>query len=474
MDTAKALEFIEKVWADSAEDVLAKYIEIPNQSPLFDPEWASNGYQEQAVELLKNWAESQKVEGLQLEVVTLEGRTPVIYAEVPDTAGNGDTVLLYGHLDKQPPLTDDWDEGLHPYKPVLRDGKLYGRGGADDGYAIFAAVTAINALKQQGIKHGRCVILIEACEESGSFDLPHYIEHLKERIGTPSLIVCLDSGCGNYEQFWLTSSLRGITVGTLDVHILREGCHSGKSSGIVPSSFRIIRQLLSRIEDENTGKILPEGFQGPIPEARIEQAREAAAVLGDTITEEFPFVEGAHGNELPHLDLLLNRTWRPALSYTGIDGIPDLEQAGNVLRSHTALKLSLRLPPNVEAKEAAQILKKELERDPPYGAKVTYTIEKCGTGWESPPLAPWLDKAVAEASLNAFNKPHCYTGEGGSIPFMGMLGKMFPDAQFVITGVLGPASNAHGPNEFLHLDMSRRVTAAVAFILQRHTVRSEC
>eukprot|EP01094_Clydonella_sp_ATCC50884_P022744 TRINITY_DN5295_c0_g1_i2.p1 TRINITY_DN5295_c0_g1~~TRINITY_DN5295_c0_g1_i2.p1 ORF type:complete len:472 (-),score=170.01 TRINITY_DN5295_c0_g1_i2:249-1664(-) len=471
MDAAKALEYVRKVWADSAEATLAKYIEIPNQSPLFDDEWATNGYQEQAVDLLVEWAKTQGVEGLELEVVKLDGRTPLVYAEVPDTAGKNDTVLLYGHLDKQPPLTEDWDEDLHPHKPVFKDGKLYGRGGADDGYAIFAALTAIRALQLQGRKHARCVVVIEACEESGSFDLPFYIDHLAERIGVPSLVVCLDSGCGNYDQLWLTSSLRGVTVGTLDVKILREGCHSGKSSGIVPDSFRIIRQLLSRVEDENTGEVLLKGLHCNVPEARQQQARDAAAVLGNLITEEFPFVEGAGANQGEHFDLLMNRTWKPALSYTGVDGLPELGRAGNVLRSRTALKLSMRLPPTVDAQTAAEIMKAELERDPPYGAEVSYTIEKAGSGWESPALAPWLEQAVADASLATFEKPHCYTGEGGSIPFMGMLGKRFPKAQFVITGVLGPASNAHGPNEFIHLEMSRRVTAAVAFILDRHANR---
>lgn len=472
MDSQAALSFIHQVWKESAEATLAKYIEIPNQSPLFDAEWATNGYQEQAVELLLAWAKAQNVEGLSLEVVSLPGRTPVILGEIQDTAGSGETVLMYGHLDKQPPLTEDWNEGLHPHKPVFVDGKLYGRGGADDGYAIFAAVTAIEALKRQGRGHARCVILIEACEESGSFDLPHYIEHLADRIGTPSLVVCLDSGCGNYEQLWLTSSLRGITVGTLTVDILKEGCHSGKSSGIVPDSFRIIRQLLARIEDQETGEVLLPQLHQEVPELRLQQAQTAADVLGNLITEEFPFVSGAGANKGSHLELILNRTWKPALSYTGVDGLPELGKAGNVLRPFTSLKLSMRLPPNVDAATAAQAMKAELERDPPYGAKVTYDIEKCGSGWESPPLAAWLEKAVADASIAAYNKPHCYTGEGGSIPFMGMLGKRFPAAQFVITGVLGPASNAHGPNEFLHLEMSERVTACVAFVLDRHATRS--
>jgi len=351
--------------------------------------------------------------------------------------------------------------------------QLYGRGGADDGYAIFSAVTAIKALKEQGLAHSRCVVIIEACEESGSFDLPFYIEMLSERIGTPSLVVCLDSGCGNYEQFWLTSSLRGLVVGTLNVEVLTEACHSGKASGIVPSSFRIIRQLLSRLEDENTGAIVADGFQAEIPPERRQQAQQVANVLGREIVAEFPFVgSAAPPADLPLVELVLNRTWRPALSYTGVGGIPSLASAGNVLRTNTQLKLSLRLPPNVEAKAAAQKLKELLERDPPYNARVTFDIEKAGTGWASPPLAEWLDTAVTRASTEAFGKPPLATGEGGSIPFIYMLGVRYPAAQFVITGVLGPHSNAHGPNEFLELNMSKNVTYCTAYILHAHAHRA--
>jgi acetylornithine deacetylase/succinyl-diaminopimelate desuccinylase-like protein len=395
----------------------------------------------------------------------LEGRAPLIVMEVP---GDGaETVLLYGHLDKQPGLVG-WREGLSAWEPVREGDKLYGRGGADDGYAAFASLTAIRLVQEQGLAHARCVILIESGEESGSPDLPAYVEALAARIGTPSLVVCLDSGCGNYDQLWLTTSLRGLIAGDLRVQILTEGIHSGTASGIVPSTFRIVRQLLSRIEDEQTGAIRLEALHVAVPTARITQAAAAAESLRAEVYDQFPWVDGARPVASDLAELVLNRTWRPALSVTGAAGLAPLDNAGNVLRSATTLKLSMRIPPRVDASVATRALKEALEREPPYGAHVSFSAEKAGSGWDAPPLAPWLEHALDAASMAYFGKPPLSMGEGGSIPFMGMLGEKFPKAQFLITGVLGPHSNAHGTNEFLHLPMAKSLTASVASILCAH------
>jgi acetylornithine deacetylase/succinyl-diaminopimelate desuccinylase-like protein len=380
-------------------------------------------------------------------------------------------VLLYGHLDKQPEMTG-WDADLGPWVPVIKGDKLYGRGGADDGYAIFGSLAAIQALQQQGVPHARCVVLIEACEESGSYDLPAYVDHLADRIGKPSLVVCLDSGCGNYEQLWCTTSLRGLAGGNFTVKVLEEGVHSGDASGIVPSSFRLLRQLLSRLEDEQTGRILPEGLQVDIPADRLAQAQEAARVLDTAVFDKFPFLPGMTPMADDLAQLVLNRTWRPALSVTGVDGMPPLSSAGNVLRPYTSVKLSLRLPPTLEGKQAGQLLKDLLEKDPPNGAQVSLELEKASTGWNAPTMSPWLEKAIDASSREFFGKPAMYMGEGGTIPFMGMLGEKFPGAQFMITGVLGPHSNAHGPNEFLHIPMGKKVTACVARVIAEHHAAS--
>jgi len=254
--------------------------------------------------------------------------------------------------------------------------------------------------------------------------------------------------------------------------VLDEGVHSGDASGVVASSFRILRQLLSRLEDESTGTIKPAAFHAEIPAQRIEQAKKSAEVLGDAIYSKFPFVAGMRPVSEDLGELVLNRTWRPALAITGVGGIPPLDSAGNVLRPFTSVKVSLRLPPTLDAVKAGAELKQLLESDPPYGAQVTFELEKAGSGWNAPALAPWLEASVAAASREFFGPPPAYMGEGGSIPFMGMLGEKFPGAQFLITGVLGPHSNAHGPNEFIHIPTGKRVSMCVARVIADHQVAS--
>ena len=479
MDSQKLARHIAHHWAEEITPRLIDYIAIPAKSPLFDPDWIAHGHIDQAVDLAVAWARQQAIAGLRLEVVRLPARTPTIYIDIPeyksDTAARPllerdikieapKTVLLYGHLDKQPEMSG-WREGLGPWQPVIEDGKLYGRGGADDGYAIFSALSAIRALQAQDVAHPRCVVLIETSEESGSPDLPAYMEALSPRIGTPDVVIGLDSGCGDYERLWSTASLRGMVGGTLTVEVLTEGVHSGDASGVVPSSFRIARQLLSRIEDETSGQILPPEFHAEISEERERQAAQAAQILGRTVFEKFPFHAATEPITRDLTQLVLNRAWRPTLAVTGADGLPPLKSAGNVLRPMTALKLSLRLPPSINATLAAPTMKRLLEENPPHHASVKFEIEQAATGWSAPQLAPWLAKALACASHNHYGKAAAFLGEGVTIPFMSMLGQQYPQAQFVITGVLGPHANAHGPNEFLHLDYAQRLTCCVAEII---------
>ncbi len=466
--SAKTMTWVEEQFAQSIVPTLVDYIKIPNKSPDFDPEWKKTGHMARAVALFAGWAKARLPEGATLEVIQLGERTPVIFIEVPGTGGKaGDTVMLYGHLDKQPEMSG-WRQGLGPWTPVIEGDKLFGRGGADDGYAIFASLTAINALHKDGTPHARCVVLIEACEESGSYDLPAYIDHLAPRIGALSLVVCLDSGCANYDQLWSTTSLRGLVNGNLDVSLLTEGIHSGDGSGVVASSFRVIRQLLDRLEDSHTGLLKLTELSTEIPRQRVMQAARTAEVLGNEVWNKFPLQPGVAAVSKDNTELILNRTWRPALAITGADNMPPIRDAGNVLRPRTRLKLSIRLPPRVEPKAAVAAVKTLLERDPPYGAHVAFSDADGTSGWDAPELAPWLDKALTAASERYFGKPSMFMGEGGTIPFMFMLGEKFPKAQFCITGVLGPGSNAHGPNEFLHIPTARKLTLCVADVLAAH------
>src|SRR5438132_5055876 len=449
IEPKKLGEFVQRTWDEAIVPALTEYVRIPAKSPMFDREWSAHGHLERAVALIEAWARSRRIEGLRVEVVRLEGRTPVLLMEAPGSGG--ETVLLYGHCDKQPEMTG-WADGLGPWTPGRRGDKLYGRGVGDDGYAAFAALTAIQALQEQRVPRARSLVLIEACEESGSYDLPFYVDALADRLGTPSLVVCLDSGCGNYAQLWGTTSLRGIVNGVLTVEVLTEGVHSGAASGIVASSFRIARQLLDRIEDSRTGHIHPRDFHVEIPRERAAEAREVAKVLGTEIYDRFPFPPGGMPVSTDPYELILNNTWRPALAITGAAGLPLPIDGGNVLRPQTSLKLSLRLPPTCEAGRAVRRLKEILEADPPYGARVkleTYGGDR-GNGWNAPATKPALLESINRASLSYFGKPAMFAGLGGSIPFMSMPGERFPEAQFLITGAMGPGSNAHGPNEFLH------------------------
>lgn len=475
LDTAQVFSEVSQAWDDDLVGQLTEYIEIPAKSPAFDPDWAKAGYLDQVLERAADWVRQQKVEGLTLEIIRLPGRTPVMFFDVPATrpqAQGSQTVLMYGHLDKQPEF-DGWRAGLGPWTPKYIDGKLYGRGSADDGYATYAAITAIQALKSQQVEHPRIVGLIETCEESGSPDLLPYVDALRARMGDVGLVICLDSGAGNYDQLWLTTSLRGMAAGTLKVEILTEGIHSGDASGLVPSSFRIMRHVLDRLEDSETGRLLPKNFHCEIPAERRQQAQATAAILGDEIYKRFPWAHHDCGGSslvalpttLDPVEALIRRTWTPTLSVTGAEGFPALKDAGNVLRPYTAFKLSLRLPPLIDAAVAVEELKTLLEDNAPYQAKVTFEGGSASSGWNAPAITPWFEQALNQASQAQFGAPVGYIGQGGTIPLMNLLSEGFPTAQMMVCGVLGPKSNAHGPNEFLHVPYAKRLTAAVAQVI---------
>ena len=468
LDSAQALREVTQRWDDSILPALKNYIEVPAKSPAFDADWAAHGHIETVLRSAADWVLAQKISGLSLEILRLPGRTPVMFFEVAATRsaeqGTGQTVLMYGHLDKQPEF-NGWRNDLGPWSPVYEDG----------GYAVYASVAAVQALKSQNTPHPRIVGLIETCEESGSYDLLPYVDALRQRMGDVGLVICLDSGAGNYDQLWLTNSLRGMASGTLKVQVLTEGIHSGDASGLVPSSFRIMRQVLDRLEDSATGRLLPASFHCEVPAERLAQAQATAAILGDEVHKRFPWAHydcgGSTSFALPTTtnptQALLNRTWTPTLSVTGAEGFPALKDAGNVLRPYTAFKLSLRLPPLVDAAAAVQEMKALLEDNAPYQAKVTFETGGGATGWNAPDTLPWFEGALNSASQAHFGAPVGYIGQGGTIPLMNMLSQGFPKAQMMVCGVLGPKSNAHGPNEFLHVPYAQRLTAAVAEVMAR-------
>jgi acetylornithine deacetylase/succinyl-diaminopimelate desuccinylase-like protein len=465
MDFEQLTASIGRTWDESIVERLTTYVRIPNKSPMFDPQWEANGHMEMAVQLMADWCRAQPVPGARTDIRRLPGRTPLLLVDVPGELPG--SVLLYGHLDKQPEFTG-WLPGLGPWEPVIREGRLYGRGAADDGYAVFSSLTAIAALKAQKVPLPRCLVLIEACEESGSFDLPAHLDALGDAIGEPSLVVCLDAECGNYEQVWCTTSLRGNLVGTLRVRVLTEGVHSGMATGIAPTPFRILEQLLARLENPVTGDLLLDELHVTLPADRRAQAGAAAQVLGATVAGKLPWAKGVQPLCNDPTELIINNSWRATLAVTGAEGLPALGSAGNVLLPELAVKLSLRLPPTCDAARATHAVREALLRDPPYGAQVSFDDGSATGGWNAPAFAPWLEESIARASRAVYDKEAVHIGCGGTIPFMGMLGTRFPRTQFFITGVLGPHANAHGPNEFLHIDYAKKLTACVSLVLADH------
>jgi len=473
LEPGRALASSEAIWENRNLALLEEYIFIPNKSPHFDEEWKKNGHMDKAVTLYKNWAEERKatIPGLSVEVLEIAGKTPLIYLEIPGTlpAGEGDekNILLYGHLDKQPEFTG-WKEGLDPWKPVRRGNRLYGRGGADDGYAMPAALTAYELLAEQGVPYSRASIIIEASEESGSLDLPDYLKLLAPRVGTPDMVICLDSGAGDYNRLWYTTSLRGLVNGTLKVNVLENGVHSGYGSGIAADPHRVASELLSRVQDQKTGEVILGALHSEIPPERIEEAKQTAALLGDEIASSLPFVKGAKPMHEDPAELILNRTWRPAITVIGADGLPSVDKAGNTLAPGVDWRLSTRIPSGVKPADAMHAMKETFETEPPYGAHVRFDVSDGSEGWNAPKSKPWLEESLRTASQNYFDNPPAGEGQGGSIPFMKMLGDQFPEAQFLVTGVLGPESNAHGPNEFLEIDFVKKLNAAVAQVIADH------
>lgn len=453
-----------------ALETLTAYCEIPCLSPMFDADWANTGHIDQAVDLLATWARARKLADFDVSIHRLEGRTPVLCVTVEPTGPSAGTVVLYGHLDKQPPL-EEWSEGLGPFEPVRRGDCLYARGVVDDGYSTFAALLAIEAMEANHIAHSRCVVLIEASEESGSPDLDAYLDLLQEHLGEVELMICLDAGGLTYDRLWLTTSLRGVVNVEVTVNVLEQGLHSGSVSGVVPSSFRLLRQMLDRVEDSSTGEILIEELKCEIPEECVRSAHDVAAEFGGLLADHWPTVDGIAPMGDTVQERILRSTWYPTLSVVGMGGIPEPAMAGNVLRPFTTAVLSFRLPPNVDAKAAAAAIAEALSADAPSSTQVT--VAQAADGWFSPPLAPWLRDALTDASIDAFGRAPGFSGEGGSIPFLASLGRRYPKVQLMATGALGPHSNAHGIDEMLYLPMAVGVTNAVISVLGAYAKKKD-
>ncbi len=473
LDPATLVERAAQSWQTDVVPLLFEFGTIPDLSPAYDPQWETAGHLERAAELLARWAATRDLPGATVEVVRLPGLTPTVLVDVPasDDAAIG-TVLIYGHYDKQPPF-DGWSEGRGPWTPVIEGDRLYGRGVADDGYALPSALIALESVRAAGGRHGRCVILAEGSEESGSPHLRQVLAYLQDRIGTPDVVVALDSGAATYDRLWLTTSLRGSIAGTLTVRVLEQGVHSGSAGAIVPSSFRIARLLLDRIEDPATGDLLLPEFHADMPAGVASAAQAMAAAVRENVGDAppFPVVPGLRLEADDPAEQSLRAAWRGSLAVVGANGLPPSETAGAVLLPFISLRLVVRIPPTADVDAAEGALRRALTENPPYGSTVEWTTAMAAAGWAARPFPTWLTDALDEASQAAFGRPSGQMGEGGTIPFLGWLADEFPDAHLLALGVLGPGSNPHGPDESLHLPSARRLTAAVGVLLDAHARR---
>ncbi len=460
IDLDSMMERSEQIWEQSILPSLSEFIEIHALSPDFEPDWEKLGELQATIDLFCKWLDEQGIEGMSYEVHSINKHTPVLLVTVEGT-GPGE-VLFYSHLDKQPSRPELWSEGLHPLKAVRRDPFLFGRGSVDDGYGGYVCATSIRLLQEAGIPHPKATFLIETCEESGSFDLPPYLDNLSAKLGSPDLVVVLDSGGPSYDHIWITEALRGLVSGTLSVTVSHEGVHSGSSGGAIPSSFRIQRILLDRIEDSKTGNLLIPEMYVEISDKIKQEAKALGNILGENMWNSLPVVDTLVVDSKDADQLLLDINWRPALTVIGADGIPSIQTAGNVLRTNTDLKLSFRIPPGVKAEEVQNIIKQILERDPPYGAEVTYHPNEPADGFHAPPLHKGVADALDRASEHLTGHSSMATWVGGTIPFMAMIQSKFPNACFLCTGSSGPGNNAHGPDEKLHIPHSKRLNVVLA------------
>eukprot|EP01083_Nonionella_stella_P046907 125601_1 len=464
---ASVEKFVANEWETNALPALEDFVRIPNTSPEFN---GSPADALKAAQFMKAYVDKQEMAGCTADLRTCGDKTPMLVITIDGTDGSNDTVLSYGHMDKQPGL-GGWSVG-GPTDPVRVGDKLYGRGAVDDGYSMFAYITALKALKAQGTKHCRMVITMEAGEESGSPDMIYWLDQLKDHIGTNvSLVICLDSGCGNYDQLWITPSLRGMMAGDLKVSMLREQLHSGEGSGVIADTARVHRMLLNRVEDVNTGYVTVPETHCVIPEAHQNYVDKATCILKEGVFNEMPLLAGIKPVTDDCKQLLMNQLWEPTMTVIANDhgSLPPLP-GSNIIRTETNMRLSFRLPPCVVPEKALEAVKATLLKEPlPYGAKVTFENTMMGSGWASNSAAGgWLETSITDSSTTFFGKAAAFKGMGGSIPIINDFQGRYTDAEIIVSGVAGPQSNMHAVNETLDVPAVKKLTSAFAKILADH------
>ena len=469
MDTQQCVDYCTQAWSEGgyALEGLKGIIRIPNLSPGYDKEYFTNGLVYQALHYMADWVKAQGLKNCNVRTFEEPNKEPLLLVDIGATTDkNVLPVLTYGHLDKMPHLDPaGWSEGLSATNPVVRNDKVYGRGTNDDCYEGFVVVTAVKYLEEHNIPHPRVIMLMETGEESGDEEIVRYLHKLRPELGDVGVVLVIDAEAEDYKTLWCCKSLRGVAMGVLTVEHLRQPCHSGMATGLVPDTFRICRMLLSRLEDEQTGEVKLKEAHVDIPEAARQQLHSIAQQLGESCVEIVDRLPGAQLLSTDLTQLLINKAWLPGLAVTGQDGLPVLEQGSNVIRTKTALKLSMRLPPGVDSKKFNLLMKQVLEADPPYGARVQYEIVDGGDGWYGKDFNEVTASSLSRASQAVFGQDPLFYGEGGSIPLCNLLEELWPNAEIIVTGAAGVDSNAHGFDESLNLPYTSKFTAVLTSFL---------
>jgi acetylornithine deacetylase/succinyl-diaminopimelate desuccinylase-like protein len=443
-----------------------EFLSVPNISPSYDKDWNKNGFLKQAATVLLEYAQNIGISGLNASLCTGEEEnvTPFLYIDIDSTSKDEKRVLLYGHYDKQPPLTG-WEQGKGPYSPIVEDDYLYGRGAADDGCSFYAALTSIKALQKFKIPHPKIIILIEGCEESGSIDLPFYIEKYKKFIGSPDLIVAMDGGGLDYNRFWLSNSVRGIMCFEITVTTLTKGIHSGKGSGVAPETMMILRNLISRIEDYKSEIVSLKQFEVEIPQPVIDSAKKALDAVGNTWIKNIPILPGVKYLSDDLLKIYLNSSWTPSLAVLGVKGLPDLNSAGNVLRPSTTFKISIRLPPTYEAIKAKQIIQTVMTENPPFNSDIKISNFNYSDGAYISNTSDKLKSELNKISQIFFQNDYSEISVGATIPFVQIFLNMFPNAQMIVTGAAGIDSQIHSQNEKLKISYFKKFVCSLTNLI---------
>ena len=472
MDTELLKKYVDKQFTLNILPNLMNFIRIPNLSPLFDPNWKTNGYLFKAANLIVSYAKSLNIKNAEINLLQDSGHTPMVFIEIPASRKNDNrTVIFYGHYDKQPYGTG-WDKDKSPTNPVIVDGRLYGRGSADDGYASFSILTAIKTCQEFNCLMPRICCLFEGAEESTDADLKYYFDKLIPILGDNVVaFIPLDSGCPDYDRLWMANSLRGIVDIDVNIQTLDQESHYGpEASGIIAENLFLMRKIYDGLVDSTNGEFKLEEFkiaEDKIPAIVMEQMQKEIEIVGDNFIKNIPLYEGVSPLKTDVKELMINNRWKPSCFILGIDNCPKTEDRGFGVSSGINVRMSIRIPPTVDKNKAIEALKKALSDNIYFGAQVKLGYLDYGEGVLLANMSNKVKNILNKASLEFFGNESVFTGVGGSIPFIGYFQSKYPNTDIICTGIVGSDSHEHGPNENLNIEACKKMVCVLCYFLSK-------